>query len=81
MSVIFGLIAGAAGLAMGVFTFINALAMWGFWGAFFSVIAFPIMFLVVPIVAWTQGEIPVYWLLLPVGILFAYLSSKTDREG
>ena len=78
MSVISGLIAGAAGLAMGVFTFINAIALWGGWGAFWSVVTFPVMFFVVPIVLWTRGEIPVYWALLPVGILFAYLSGKTD---
>lgn len=81
MSTMFMLAAGGCGFALAVFNFINALAMWGFWGAFFSVVAFPVMYLVVPIVLWTRGEIPVYWVLLPVGILFAYLSSKTNSEG
>ena len=63
-------------LAALFFNTTNALHMWGFIGAFFAVVAFPIMFLVVPITLLINGELPLYWLLVPAMTLFLILGLK-----
>jgi len=80
MKIIWSIFGVGCGLAALVFNVINAVHLWGFWGGFFGVAAFPIMFLVVPIVLLIQGEMPVYWLLLPATGLFFYLAQRGEEE-
>ena len=68
------------GLAVLFFNTTNALHLWGFLGAFFGIVAFPIMFVVVPIALLTRGEMPAYWLLVPLMGLFFYAANRGREE-
>ncbi len=59
-----------------VFNVINAEHLWGLLGAVFAVVAFPLMFIIVPIVLLTRGEIPLYGLLIISFVLFFWLGHK-----
>ena len=68
------------GLAALFFNTTNAVHLWGFLGGFFAVVAFPIVFFVVPVALLMQDEMPVYWLLLPAMGLFFYLAQRESEE-
>ena len=80
MSKIWFTLMATCGLAALVFNASNAYDLWGFVGAFFSVVTFPIMWIVVPIVLLTKGIIPVYWLLIPAMGLFFYLGHRASEN-
>ena len=79
MRAFWGVLGIACGLAALFFNVTNALHLWGLLGGFFAVVAFPIMFFVVPIALLIQGEMPIYWLLVPTMGLFFYLASKGGK--
>ena len=70
---ILGMVCGLAAL---FFNTTNALHLWGLLGGFFAVVAFPIMFFVVPIALLINGELPVYWLLVPAMSIFLLLAHR-----
>ncbi len=80
MRILWSILGVGCGLAALFFNTTNALHLWGLLGGFFAVAAFPIMFFVVPIALFMQGEMPVYWLLLPAMGLFFYLAQRGGGE-
>ncbi|MCH9039484.1 MAG: hypothetical protein IIC23_08830 [Chloroflexi bacterium] len=78
MSAMFYVVGVLFFLAALFFNVSNASSMWGFPGGFFAVVAFPVMFVVVPIAVLSAGAIPVYWLLVPSGGFFMWLASRDN---
>ncbi len=80
MRTLCGILWIGCGIAALFFYTTNALHLWGLLGGFFAVVAFPIMFFVVPVALLMQGEMPVYWVLLPAMGLFFYLAHRGSGE-
>jgi len=78
MRLVWLLLAVPLSLAALFFNIANAVHLWGALGGFLAFVAFPVMFIVVPIALLVQGEMPVYWLLLPPAMLFLYLSNRGE---
>jgi len=79
MRIVWTILWVSCGLCVIFFTIANALHLWGFLGAFLAVVTVPIAFLVVPIALLIQGEMPVYWLLVPAASLFFYLAHRGEE--
>lgn len=76
MAVFFFILGIACSLAAFIFNVGNALWLWGVVGGILAVVAFPVMFIVVPIAVMMRGEMPIYWFLIPAGPVFLWLANR-----
>jgi hypothetical protein len=77
--IVWGILGYGGMIAALIFNTINAIRLWDGIGGVLSVMAFPVMFFVVPIAVLMQGEWPIYWLLLPIASLFVCLASRGEE--